>query len=111
MTDKQFYNVWGDAKENRDIDAFVSEWCLSDMFCPNDPEKDVPLELISELRNIWHVAHMSFKELRATTGLSQIKFAEHFCVSRRTVENWEIRECCPSYVKLMMAEILGLIKR
>lgn len=47
---------------------------------------------------------MTIKEIRALTGLSQVKFAEKYGIPRRSVENWELdkdkpshREC-PEYV-------------
>lgn len=41
----------------------------------------------------------SIKEIRALTGLSQVKFGEKYRIPRRTIENWErgIAEC-PQYV-------------
>lgn len=43
---------------------------------------------------------MTIKEMRAATGLSQVKFAEHLGIPRRTIENWESGvNACPSYVK------------
>ena len=41
---------------------------------------------------------MTFKELRALSGMSQRKFAAYFGIPRRTIENWdsEINEC-PTY--------------
>ena len=32
---------------------------------------------------------MTFKELRALTGMSQRKFAAYFGIPRRTVEDWD----------------------
>lgn len=106
MTDKQFYILWGEAQTDTNREAFVSDWSLSSMF-----ETEIPVDLIEQIGQIWDVAHMSFKDIRAASGLSQVAFSEHFCVGRRTVENWEARDCCPTYTKLMMAELLGLIQR
>ena len=43
--------------------------------------------------------HMSIKELRALTKLSQRDFADRYNIPRRTIENWESETTkCPDYV-------------
>ena len=76
-----------------------------------DPEDEGPIqeELILELGSIWDLAHMSVAEIRAKTGLSQAKFAERFCIPRRTVENWESRGGCPDYVRLLLLRSCSLL--
>lgn len=46
---------------------------------------------------------MTFKELRALSGMSQRKFATYFGIPRRTVENWDSgdRPCTPYILELM----------
>lgn len=46
---------------------------------------------------------MTFKELRALSGMSQRKFAAYFGISRRTIENWDSgdRACAPYIIDLM----------
>ncbi len=46
---------------------------------------------------------MTFKELRAKSGMTQRKFAEYFGIPRRTVEDWErgIFKCAPYLLDLM----------
>lgn len=46
----------------------------------------------------------NIKSLRARTGMTQAKFAEHLGIPRRTVEDWE-RElrCPPEYVVNLIA--------
>ena len=57
---------------------------------------------------------MTIKEMRAETGLTQVKFAEHLGIPRRTIENWEGEvNDCPKYVKELIEYRLrneGLIK-
>lgn len=117
MTDKQFYTLFGAALESTDRDAYISEWATSSMF---DPDSDGPAPdyaaLVDKLGNIWDVAHMTVAEIRATTGLSQGKFGERFCIPMRTIQNWEAGRNLPGegarpYVRLMMAELLGLLRR
>ena len=111
MNNKTFCILWDAALVAADRDAYVSEWATSSMFDP-DPDGPAPdYEALAEkLGSIWDVAHMTVAQIRATTGLTQAEFAERFCVSRRTAEGWESRGC-PSHIRLMMAEILGIIKR
>lgn len=57
---------------------------------------------------------MTIKEMRAETGLSQVKFAEHLGIPRRTIENWESgTNHCPQYVRDLIQYRLtteGMIK-
>lgn len=57
---------------------------------------------------------MTIKEMRAETGLSQVKFAEYLGIPRRTIENWESGvNDCPKYVKELIEYRLrneGMIK-
>ena len=48
-----------------------------------------------------------FKELRVSTGMSQRKFAEHYGIPRRTVEDWErgINKCAPYLIELIRFRI------
>lgn len=58
--------------------------------------------------NIWDIAHLTVKDIRAKAGLTQPELANRFCIPLRTVQNWEQRECCPDYVVMMMADALEL---
>lgn len=51
----------------------------------------------------------SVRDIAAAAGLNQRELAERFGIPRRTVEDWcrGVRQC-PSYVRLMMQECLGL---
>jgi len=41
---------------------------------------------------------MTIKEIRALTGLSQVKFCKQYGIPRRTLENWESGETiAPTY--------------
>lgn len=42
---------------------------------------------------------LSVKEIRALTGLSQVKFGEKYNIPKRTIEGWESNaRKCPDYV-------------
>nr|DAG15917.1 MAG TPA: putative transcriptional regulator [Caudoviricetes sp.] len=47
---------------------------------------------------------MNIKEIRALTGLSQVDFAKHFNIPRRTVENWECGISSPPEYLLQLLE-------
>ena len=56
---------------------------------------------------------MTIRDLRTAYGLSRMDFSRRFCIPIRTIENWECtgtnaREC-PTYVRLLIAEALGLM--
>ena len=112
MTDKLFYQIWGDALEATDIDAFASDYATSSEFLdPEDPEQEIDLELFRELRVLWEVAHLPFRNLLGRMGLKQTGCATRFCIPLRTVQGWALGEReCPSYVRLMMAEAVGLVR-
>ena len=105
LTDKQFNILWAAALETPDRAAFVSDWTLSSLW--EETEQAVSLELVGLL---WDIEHMSVKELRAASGLNQAEFATRFCMPKRTVENWDYGDCSP-YIRLMLAQLLGLLRR
>lgn len=113
MTDKQFISVWADALsgETNDRDAFVSDWALSSIW-EDEPDAEIPPERLEQIGEIWDAAHRSVKEIAAAAGLSQKKLAERFGISTRAVEYWcSGQRTCPDYVRLMMQESLGLVRR
>jgi DNA-binding transcriptional regulator YiaG len=106
-----FSILWAEALDATDRDAYVSDWALSSIW-EDDPESEIPQERVDYLRQIWDGAHMSVKEICKTVGLTQAGLAQRFCIPKRTVEDW----CrgvskCPDYTRLMMMELLGLIRR
>jgi DNA-binding transcriptional regulator YiaG len=46
---------------------------------------------------------MTFKELRESSGMTRQQFADHFKISYRTIQNWELGErTCPAYLFELM---------
>jgi DNA-binding XRE family transcriptional regulator len=111
MTDKQFSTLFSGALADQDRDMYVSDWALSDIW--GDPEgADIPDDRIQSLGALWDVAHITIREIRAATGLSQVAFAQRFCIPRRTVENWESgASVCPDYLRILLAQAVGLYTR
>lgn len=119
MTDLQFKHCLSEVPNYAEKDGFVSDLYLSDIWKNTDPDIDpetgleiCDLDLISQLRSIWDAYHRTVPQIAADAGMSCRKLAERFCIPYRTVENWSAgtREA-PAYVRLMMQECLGLIKR
>lgn len=111
MDDKQFHILFVDASRDDNRDTFVSDYALSTLWgdeLGDTVSDEVFAERIELCGRVWDLAHMSVKDIRQATGLSQARFAERFCIPRRTVEDWEAKGSAPGYVRLMLAELCGL---
>lgn len=112
MTHKQYSSSVSEIGNYADRDAFTSDFALS-ITSLEDADKDIDLVSIADqLGMIWDAYHMSIKEMRATTGLSQVRFSERFLIPRRTLEDWEstkVSNKCPLYTRMMIADALGLL--
>ncbi len=111
MDNKLFSEIWADAQQTKDINAFVSDWATSSQFLdPEDPEQKIDGGLVEQLGQLWKVANAPFRELLKLLGLSQTACTVRFCIPLRTVQSWTLGErACPSYIRLMMAELCGVI--
>lgn len=108
MTDKLFAKLWSDALDQPDKELYIAEYGYPEWFgeISEDPE-----EITSVIGNIHDVANMSVKDMVKKSGLSQAKFAEKFCIPKRTIESWCMGErSCPDYVRLMLARLLGYLQ-
>ena len=102
-----FNRLYKDAAAQPDLELYLSEYGYPDWFDDISPDFD---EVIDTLRNIHYVAHLSMKDMIKSFGTQQA-FAERFCINKRTVEHWaEGTRNCPEYTKLMIAEILDVLK-
>lgn len=103
MTDKQFYTLWTEAQTSTDREAFISDWALSSVW-EDAEDAPIPDGRADAIGAVWDTAHLTIRDIRASTGLSQVAFAQRFCIPRRTVEDWEAgRRSCPDYVRLLLA--------
>ena len=101
MTDRLFREIWQQAIDEPDEDAFISD--------VNCPDKDF-LTVQAQLRRLWHVAHDSFRDFLAAINMTQTMISTRFCIPFRTVQGWALGECpCSPYLRLMMAEALGYV--
>ena len=106
--DNHIFNfIWTTAVTDPNRDAFMSDWVLSSIW-EDEADGDALAARADQCGRIWDLAHMSMADIRHTTGLSQGKFAEAFCIPRHTVINWEQRGGCADYVRLMLARLCGL---
>ncbi len=111
MTNKQFYILVGEATVYTDRDAYISDLALSAMW-EDGESNEIPPERIADLGSIWDACNRSFKDIASEAGLSQRKLAERFCIPCRTVEDWSTgKRECNIYIRLMMQECLGLLRR
>ena len=113
MTNKQRLACLQEACNYSDRDAYISDMALS-IFQSQESDEflfEIPDEYILEIGSLYDAARQCVKEIAAEAGISQRALAERFAIPYRTVENWcaNVREC-PVYVKLMMQEVLGLLK-
>lgn len=110
MTNKQIYRLYGETSNYTDPDAFASDAALS-ILDPDDPGQEVDMALFEQLRVLWHVANDPFKSLLGRMGLKQTECSTRFCIPLRTVQDWAgERRTPPPYVRLMMAEAVGIVK-
>lgn len=109
MTHKQYYDAVAEIANYSDRDAYISDLSLSSMW----GEDANPLLVAGDVASIWDAWHMSIKELRAVTGLSQVAFGRRFLVPVRSIVNWETpgtnHRDCPPYVRMLIADALGLL--
>ena len=109
MTINQYHLALIEIDHYTDREAFVSDLSLSSAF----PEESDLSVTSSELVLIWDAYHMKIRDLRPAAGLSRMEFSRRFRIPIRTIENWECtganaREC-PAYVRLLIAESIGLM--
>lgn len=111
MNDFLFSTLWAECFEYEEKPGFVSDWALSSVW-GDDPEAEVPAERIKMLGRLWDAAHLSIRDIRTHTGLSQSDFGRRFLIPKHTIENWESgRRQCPDYLRLLLAEATGLYHR
>lgn len=108
MTDKQYYFCVAAVSNYSDVDAYISDIALSTIW-DDAPDSPIPPERPERLRAIYTAATRTMRETVSAAGMTQAAFAEHFCIPRRTVEDWcrGAREC-PLYTRLLMQQCLGL---
>ena len=108
MTNQQFSFCFAEALNYSEAVAFISDLALSSIW-EDAPDTEISEDRLDQLREIWTAAHRTVRDIRAKIGLSQIQFAAHFGIPRRTLEDWERTGSCAPYIRLMMQEAIGLV--
>ena len=107
MTDKQFNTLFTHAMDDADRDSFISFWESSDIWEDSDGKDHA-----EQIAEIWDMTHLTMRDIRSHTGLTQAAFGTRFCIPMRTIQDWEGgRRNCPPYVKLLLAQAAGCFKR
>lgn len=108
MTDKLFYMIFTDAQGIADRDAFISDWALSSVWGDAE-DAEVPADRLLELGMIWDVAHASFADIVAASGLKLVDFAARFAIPYSTAQKWYYNlSRCPAYTRLLLARAVGM---
>lgn len=107
MTYETYRNLVSDALNAENEEIFIAEQGWADWMDEYGEDTD---RLVSDMRNIYQVSHMTMIDLLSASGLTKAAFSRRFLIPLRTVENWVsgIRPC-PIYVRLMIADLLGLV--
>lgn len=108
LTCELYNNLVEEAVKEDDRDAYISDWSLSTAWGAPAPDAEW-MQRIETLERIWDAVHLTPKDIRAATGLTQVRFALRFGMSCRAVQEWDSgRTECPIYVKLLLAQAVGL---
>lgn len=108
MTCELYNNLVEEAVKDDDRDAYISDWSMSTAWGAPAPDAEW-MQRIETLERIWDAVHLAPKDIRAATGLTQVRFALRFGMSCRAVQEWDSgRTECPIYVKLLLAQAVGL---
>lgn len=100
-----------EATNYTDRDAYVSDLAISSIW-GDEEGAEIPQERIEWLGQLWDAVHRSVRGICKATGMNQRELSEHFGVPQRTVEYWcSNPTACALYVRLMMQECLGLLRR
>lgn len=111
MTDTQRTLAIKEATNYTDPDAFISDILLSAAFLSQeDAEAQPDLTKADDLRRVWTVVAAPFRDFLALTGYTQKQLSRRFHIPFSTVNKWAREERhCPTYIRLMIAEICGEI--
>ena len=97
LSDRDLNELLLSAEKESDMDDFVAKHASSGMD-------------FEDLCAIWDAAHLSVRDIRKASGLTQAKFAERYHIPLRTLQNWDsgLRKP-PLYLVLLLAHRAGMI--
>lgn len=108
MTPKTRNIAYSEAFSHSDIDAYISDMALSDIW-PDGPDVETPATVIADrvvqLRRLWNIAHVPVRQLLGCRTMVQA--AEELCMPYRTLQQWCAgdRPIAP-HLRLWVAEML-----
>ncbi len=107
MTYTEYFQIVRSASELSD-EVFATHWmlmsCISSIPGTNEANPDTTKAVLKALHKR---LNQRLPEIRALAGLSQAGLAHRFGIPVATVQNWEARDCCPIYARLMIMELFG----
>lgn len=107
MTYETYRNLVSDALNAENEEMFIAEQGWADWMDEYGEDTD---RIADDMRNIYKVAHMTVRDLISASGMTKAAFSRRFLIHLRTVENWVYGiHPCPIYVRLMIADLLGLV--
>lgn len=108
MTRKQYNFCVTEAANYSSSGAYVSGIIRASIW-GDAPDAPIPPERLDQLRSIYVASRRTVREIVSAVEMTQAAFAEHFCIPRRTVEDWcrGVREC-PLYTRLMIQQCMGM---
>lgn len=111
MRKENLVEMWVTAPNEKDRDAFMSEWALTESWGLDDTtDGDELTERAMRCAYVWDVSRMGIKEIRESIGLTQIEFSHRLCIPMSTIQAWENGEDCAGYIRYMAALLLGVLK-
>ena len=108
MNDTQFTTCVRECAAYTSRESYISDMATSSVW-GDSTDAAVPQARMDAIGAIWDAVNRTMREIVSAAGMTQAAFAEHFCIPRRTVEDWcrGVREC-PLYTRLLMQQCLGL---
>ena len=109
ISDDKIYLYAGEGSYYSCADDFASDCAQSFDYMDLETE-DVDMTFFEQLRILWYVMHDPFTALLEKMELTEADCSIRFCIPLNTIRGW-IRgeEPIPAYVRLMMAEAVGLL--
>lgn len=110
FTPEQLRVCMSESVAYEEAEVYASDIALSSAFLPEYETAAPDAELYTALISLWRIFRAPFRDFLRMLGMSQAQMSKRFCIPLRTVQDWagERRSCAP-YIRLMMAEIVGIL--
>lgn len=110
MTYKDFRVLYGQATEYTDFDMYLAECGIQQITDKYWDELDD--KLVDDLRLIYDLSKMDFKDLRLKLGITQDAMFRAYGIPVRTINNWETekRSAAPYIIQLIAYTVFMIFK-